>query len=214
MPSGTSAIAGLHVPATQVVCIEKDQEVFELAKERVERFKDGKKFMLPEAYGIFATVKLIPQNGAFEAAGVISEVADGSGKQENSDEGESEDLEEEPGEILGDEEVDILDLFSCRLKLRPTHECCVYGGYLDSFSGSLIEANRSGNLQICQSRIEGAGKGVFATANISEGAMLLPYWGDVYVIPNEAVASRVAELNTDRLVKTKKHIKNGAQKQL
>ena len=205
MISGTAAIAGLHVPATQVVCIEKDPEVFELARERVEKFMNGDKFLLSEAYGIFAKLKLIPQNGACESAGEI---------QEMSQEDEPDDEADAREKTLEDEEVDLLDLVSYRLRLRPTHECCVAGGFLEINSGAVIEARKSGKFDICRSRIPGAGKGVFATASISRGDSLLPYWGDVYVISAENLQTRVAELHTERLVKTKKYIKNGAQKHL
>ena len=180
----------------------------------MEKFMAESQFILPEAYGIFAQLKLIPHNGASAAASEICQVANAAAAEENSDSGEFDAQSEQEDVILQDEEVEVMDLVSCRLKLRPTHNCCVSAGFLNIGSGAIIEARKYGNLEICQSRIEGGGKGVFATENISEGKTLLPYWGDVYVIPAKEVAARVAELDTDRLVKTKKHIKNGAQKQL
>ena len=211
MRPGTTAIAGLHVPGTQVVCIEKDEETFQLGKARLDEFMKAKAFCLPEAYAIFAKVKLIPGNGASTAAGELSEFAnDDDESNRHSSDGDSNG---EADETEDDEAVNPMVLFKYRLRLRPPHQSCIAGGFLDSQSCAIIEAANIGNIAIFQSRIENGGLGVFATKNISKGEQLLPYWGEVYVTTAQDVGRLVRSLDTMRMVQTRKHIKGGGLKQ-
>jgi hypothetical protein len=208
---GTAAIAGLHVPGTKVICIEKDEETLELAKNRVAKFKQNNKFDLKEAYDIFAKCKLIPSKGALEAAGGLSEIESEAedDEEEGHDDGDS-DASEGGNE---DEQVRALDLLECRLKLRPPADERLYrNGFLETMEGAVNEALSTQLLSIKKSCIEGAGNGVFANTDLSEGRTLLHYWGDIYAIPAEEVAAVVRSLKTVRMVETRKYVMKGTQK--
>ena len=208
---GTTAIAGLHVPGTKVICIEMDEEILELAKNRVEKFKENKKFILPEAYPIFAMCKLIPNKGALEiAVGLTQEesasVDENSGNDNEDGESDSQNVE------MGDEEVSVLDLLQCRLKLRPPAGNLYRNGFLETLDGALTEALSTGKLEIRQSAIPGAGYGLFAKQNIAKGQLLLHYWGDIYAVPEEEVLALVSALKSVRMVETKKYIMKSGKK--
>ena len=208
---GTTAIAGLHVPGTKVIYIEMDEEILELAKNRVEKFKENKKFILPEAYPIFAMCKLIPNKGALEiAVGLTQEesasVDENSGNDNEDGESDSQNVE------MGDEEVSVLDLLQCRLKLRPPAGNLYRNGFLETLDGAVTEALSTGMLQIKQSTIQGAGYGLFAKQNIAKGQRLLHYWGDIYAVPEEEVLGLVTDLKSVRMVETKKYIMKGGKK--
>jgi hypothetical protein len=54
---------------------------------------------------------------------------------------------------------------------------------------------------------------VFALKPIKRGEQLLPYWGDIYVASPETVGDLVVSLNTERLVQTRKYIKDSGKNQ-
>lgn len=212
MRLGTTAIAGLHVPGTQVFCIEKDQDMFDSAEARVKKFMEANKFILPEAYAIFAKVKIIPGNGASTAESELSKVLlEDETTERHSSDGASEGDE---GVTEFDEAVDPLVLLKFRLRLRPTHLSCIAGGFVDAQHCAIIEAASLGSIGIHQSRIENGGLGVFAILNIEKGEELLPYWGEIYVTTAQDVGRLVLQLSTERMVQTKKYITGGGIKQL
>ena len=204
---GTTAIAGLHVPGTKVICIEKDEEMFNIAKKRVENFEENKKNILEEAYPIFAKCKLIPSNGSMAAAGELS-------KDEESDSVGNGDGSSEEESVMADEEVNILDLLECRLKLRPPPSHHYANGFVESINGAWIEATALGNIEIRKSRIKDGGNGVFAKQHIEKGQVLLHYWGDVYVVAEGTGEELVSSLDTHRMVQTRKFIMKGSEKKM
>ncbi len=209
---GTCAIAGLHVPGTQVICIERDPEVFELSEARVSSFIDEGKFLLPQVYAIFAKLKIIPSKGASRAAHAVGEVSssdDDTSGSHSSDGASGEDQQSDEDE----EAVDPMALLQCRLTLRPTHECCVAGGYTDRQTCAVIETASYKNIGIRRSRIDNGGLGVFALKHIKRDEQLLPYWGDIYVASPETVGDLIVSLNTERLVQTSKYIKDSGKNQ-
>jgi hypothetical protein len=205
---GTAAIAGLHVPGTKVICIDQDEEVLELAKIRVQKFKEKNRFELEEAYAIFAKCNLIPSKGASEAAGGFLSL------QLLSDEEDDDEESDSSNGHLEDEEINALDLLDCRLKLRPpasdsrTYRNC----FLETLDGAQSEALSTGYLAIRPSTIPGAGNGLFAKENIPQHQRLLHYWGDIYAIPEDESEAVVESLKTVRMVKTRKFVMKGSEK--
>jgi hypothetical protein len=143
--------------------------MFELAQARVQAFMEARTFCLPEAFAIFAKVRLIPGNGA--STDLIEQRADEEESGSHSTDGGS-DVEEE-------EAVDLMVLLKTRLKLRPSHLSCIAGGFSNTLRCAIVEAESIGNIVIRKSSIENGGNGVFATKLIKKGEELLPYWGEL-----------------------------------
>ena len=174
--------------------------MFELAQARVQAFMEARTFCLPEAFAIFAKVRLIPGNGT------SIDLADEEDSGSHSTDGGS-DVEEE-------EAVDLMVLLKTRLKLRPSHLSCIAGGFSNSLRCAVAEAESIGNIVIRKSSIENGGNGVFATKLIKKGEELLPYWGELFVTSKENVGTLVSNLKTVRMVQTRKFIKDSGLKEM
>ena len=180
--------------------------MFELAQARVQAFMEARTFCLPEAFAIFAKVRLIPGNGASIGLNEFTQRAGEEDSGSHSTDGGS-DVEEE-------EAVDLMVLLKTRLKLRPSHLSCIAGGFSNSLRCAVAEAESIGNIVIRKSSIENGGNGVFATKLIKKGEELLPYWGELFVTSKENVGTLVSNLKTVRMVQTRKFIKDSGLKEM
>ena len=188
--------------------------MFELAKARVEEFIEEEQLLFPQAYAIFAKLKLIPASGASTSASELVEVLSSDDEKPGSRSSDGGSEGDEAGTGDDEEAVDPLLLLHCRLRLRPTHNSCIAGGFQDNIRCAQMEAGSRGTIEIRQSRIDDGGLGVFATKPISRGEVLMPYWGELYATTPETVGRLVGQLKTERMVQTRKHITDSGHKQM